>query len=280
MKPRLAIAAAIVAAIGSVGVAPALAEDPVFDLGVEATLKSDYMDSGLTNSDHNPSAGVTITPSYGIFYGTIYGANIDYGADEPKLETKFAVGATPVFGDFSVDFNLARRIKFDDPAADRWLPYATGTYTFNDNFNASLGAGYYLYDDKETADFFELYAGGTATLEGGAYFTGEFYWEPDSDGADNAYYAVYGTVGVPFAEKFEAVGKFGWEGYEDEELTPSYLWYEAGLKYNINDHIAIGAAYHGNDLSDAECPLQAYTDCGDSVFATLTLKGNLSDLPK
>ena len=185
------------------------------------------------------------------------------------------MGATPVFGDFSVDFNLARRIKFDDPTADRWLPYVTGTYTFNDNFNASLGAGYYLYDDKDTADFFELYAGGTATTSGGAYFTGEFYWEPDSDGADNAYYAVYGTVGVPFAEKFEAIGKVGWEGYEDEELDAVLHLVRGRPQLQHQQSHRYRRRLSWQRPVGQECPLQAYTDCGDSVFATLTLKGNL-----
>jgi hypothetical protein len=38
--------------------------------------------------------------------------------------------------------------------------------------------------------------------------------------------------------------------------------------------------YHGNDLSSTDCPLQAWTDCDDSIFAALTLSGNLSDLSK
>ncbi|MGB9142781.1 MAG: hypothetical protein WCB71_11350 [Aestuariivirga sp.] len=106
----------------------AMAQDaPVFDMGVELSGTTDYMDTGVTNSDHNPSGSITLSPSYGFFYGTIYAATIDYGASEPKIESKFAIGAIPVFGDFSVDFNLARRIKFDDPSADRWLPYVTGT---------------------------------------------------------------------------------------------------------------------------------------------------------
>jgi hypothetical protein len=41
-----------------------------------------------------------------------------------------------------------------------------------------------------------------------------------------------------------------------------------------------GVAYHGNDLSSTNCPLQTSTDCDDSVFATFTLSGNLSDLSK
>ncbi len=258
----------------------AASDAAAFDMGVELTLSSDYMDSGLTNSDHDPSAGVTLSPSYGIFYGEIYAANIDYGAVEPKIESKFAVGATPEFGKLSVDFNLARRIKFDDPSADRWLPYVTATYTFNDAINASLGSGYYLYDDAATADFWELYGAVTLThTDSGASLLSEAYWEPDSDGANNAYYGIYGTLTVPFMEKWEAIGKVGFEGYEDVTLA-SYVWYEARLNFSLNDHIALGVAYHGNDLSTTDCVSQAYTDCGDSVFATLTLKGNLSDLKK
>ena len=261
--------------------APA-AEAPVFDIGVEITGSTDYMDTGVTNSDHDPSGGITISPSYGIFYGSIYAATIDYGPDypEPKIETTFTAGATPVFGDISVDFNLARRIKFDDPSYDRWLPYVTGTYTFNDNFNASLGVGYYAYDDAATEDYWELYAGSTVTLDSGTYFTTEFYWEPDSDGFNNEYIEAIGTLGIPLLEKFEAVGMVGYEYYEDEGYA-SYLWYEARLNYSINDHVKVGVAYHGNDLkSGFECDSQKWSDCDDSIFATLTLSGKLSDLSK
>lgn len=275
--------AGLVAASGSVMAADApAAEAPAFDIGVEITGSTDYMDTGVTNSDHNPSGGITISPSYGIFYGSIYAATIDYGPDysEPRIESTFTVGATPVFGDISVDFNLARRIKFDDPSYDRWLPYVTGTYTFNDNFNASLGVGYYAYDDASTEDYWELYAGSTLTLDSGAYFTTEFYWEPDSDGFNNEYIEAIGTLGIPFLEKFEAIGKVGYEYYEDESYA-SYLWYEARLNYSFNDHVKVGVAYHGNDLkSGDECDSQKWSDCDDSIFATLTLSGNLSDLSK
>jgi hypothetical protein len=178
-----------------------------------------------------------------------------------------------------VDFNLARRIKFDDPSYDRWLPYLTGTYTFNDNFSASLGAGYYAYDDSATEDFWELYVGSTTTLDSGAYLTTEFYWEPDSDGFNNEYMEPIATLGIRFLEKFEAIGKVGYEYYEDETYE-SFFWYEARLNYSFNDHVKVGIAYHGNDLKLPDCGFQAYTDCDDSIFATLTLSGKLSDLSK
>jgi hypothetical protein len=260
--------------------AAAWAEDeaPKGDIGITIEAMSDYMDSGLTNSDHKPSVLVAIAPKAGIFEGRLSTQTIDYGADDPKLETKFALGMTPEFGNLSVNFNVERRIKWDDPSEARWLPYVTATYTFNDSFYASLGGGYYEYDQIDQPDYWELYAGAAYTHTSGVSLGGEFYWEPDSDEAGNAYYAVYGTLTVPFQEKFEIEGKIGLEGYEDEINTPSYLWWQAQLSYRFNDHLKFSVAYHGNDLSESECPLQAYTDCDHSVFAKLTLTGNASDL--
>jgi opacity protein-like surface antigen len=287
-----------VAALAAAPGALAAEDEAKGDIGITIEAMSDYMDTGYTNSDHNPSVLVSIDPSIGIFYSKLSTRTIDYGVTDPtlpdpKLETKFAIGATPEFDKLSVDFNLEYRIKWDDPAAERLLPYVTGTYTFNDSFSASLAAGYYEYLQKGEVDFWELYSTVTYTHPSGASFFGEFTWEPDSDGAGNYYYDLIGTLTVPFHEKFEAYGKLGYEGYEDKASTPPYLWWELGLNYAFNDHIKFGVAYHGNDLSNSivnpndplneqytKCSLQAYTDCADAVFAKLTLSGNLSDLKK
>jgi opacity protein-like surface antigen len=272
-------------------IAPALAADdtvpesdaPVFDMGIELSGVTDYMDVGLTNSNHKPSFSLTLSPSYDIFYGEFYIANIDYGASQPKFEARWSVGATPEFGNLAVDFNLERKIKYKDPSQTRWVPYVTGTYTFNDNLSASLGAGYYAYDAPSVADFYEIYAASTYTFDNGAYLTGEVFWEPNADGANNAYHEIIGTLSVPFADKFEAIGKVGYEGYEDSTLA-SYTWYEAGLNYNFNENLVLGVGYHGSTLSgdpaNADCGSQAYTDCESRVFAKLTLKTNWSDLFK
>jgi opacity protein-like surface antigen len=276
MRISILIAALVAAAPSALA-----AEDAAKgDIGVTIEAMSDYMDSGYTNSDHNPSVLVSIDPSIGIFYSKLSARTIDYGDPEPKLETKFAIGATPEFDKLSVDFNLEYRIKWDDPSAERLVPYVTATYAFSDSFSASLAAGYYEYLQKGEVDFWELYATASYTHASGASFLGEFTWEPDSDGAGNAYYGVYGTLTVPFHEKFEAVGKIGLEGYDDEVNTPTYVWWETGLNYALNDHVKLGVAYHGSDLSTAACDLQGYTDCDHVVFAKLTLTGNASDLKK
>ncbi len=132
--------AAFAANAAAPGEDAAAAEAPALDVTVESTFYTDYMDSGLTESDHHPSVEGRIALSYGIFYASVAGYTLDYGTDDPWASVTYTAGITPSFGDLSFDINLARRIKYDDPSSDRWLPYATGTYTFSDELQASLGA--------------------------------------------------------------------------------------------------------------------------------------------
>jgi hypothetical protein len=130
--------AAFVAASATLA-AQAKADDK-FDLAIEAIIASDGMDTGLTYTDHNPNYAITFTPSYGIYYATLFAENVDYGPDSTTDGiVKLSAGATPVFGNLSVDFNLQRRWKPGeaDHASTRWLPFVTATYTFNDQLNFS-----------------------------------------------------------------------------------------------------------------------------------------------
>ncbi|MFO1034656.1 MAG: hypothetical protein U1E15_11455 [Hyphomicrobiales bacterium] len=156
-----------------------------------------------------------------------------------------------------------------DPTGDRWLPYATATYTFSDVFNASLGAGYYFNDDPATADFAEYYSGFTLGKSDGANLTTEFYYEPDTDGAGNYYYRPLPRAPYPFAEKVRSHRQAGLRGYEDEASTPSYTWGEARLNYNWNDHVTLGAAVHGSALMLLAVRFRPTADCDTRVFAAL-----------
>lgn len=258
---------------------------PAFDMGISVTGVTNYMDYGLTQSNNQPSLNVTLSPSYGIFYGNLSATTIDYGVPEPRLETKISIGVTPTFGHLAVDFNLQRRMRLSDPQFDRWLPYITATYTLNDNFTASLGGGDYLNDDPTRADFLELYIGSTIKMDNGASLVGEFYFDPKSDISGAFDYSEYiATATIPFLDKkFEAIGKLGYEQYDPASGFASYLWYRAGLNYNLNDHLIFGVAYTGNNLAaGADCIGQAWTGtgCDSRLLASITIKGNLSDLSK
>lgn len=272
----VAVLAALVAIAGPARAADEANDVPALDITVEARLATDYMDSGLTNSDHHPSAGTTVTVNYGVAYAIFDGATIDYGSRRPKAETYFTLGATPVFGDLAVDVNLERQVLVDDPSQDRWKPYVTATWTASEVLSASLGAGYFAYDDPDAADYAEFYAAATYTFAAGPSLTGEVYWEPNADGGGNDYYGVYGTLELPVIEALTFTGEVGVEAYEDR-ATPTYLWWEAALTYRVNDAVGVTVGYQGNDLSGADCPAQAYTDCDGVVFARVSLTTALSD---
>jgi len=254
------------------------AEDaPVFDMGFEVTGATDAYDSGLTYTDHDPAVVIELTPSYGIYYGSLWATNLDYDTPEPRTEIKAAIGATPTFGDLSVDFNLERRVKLDDNYDNRWLPYVTGTYAWSDTFSTSLGAGYYFYDHAD--DYVELFGAMDWTPMENLALHAETSYDPDYDDDGHDYVELIGSATVTLPHDFEALAQVAWEGYPHNADAASYMWYELGLKYNVNDHIVLGVSYIGNDLDKgADCLTQANTDCSDRVIGSVTLKGNLSDL--
>lgn len=257
--------------------------DEKFDLAIEAIIASDGMDTGLTYTDHKPNYEITFTPSYGIYYATLFAENVDYGPDSTTDGiVKLSAGATPVFGNLSVDFNLQRRWKPGeaDHASTRWLPFVTATYTFNEQLNASYGIGYYAYDHASLSkSFWELYSAVDATPVDGLALHAEASYDPDSDFDHTDTLELIGSATVTLPHGFEVVGKIGYEDYLQKQL-PSYTWAEAQINYNFNDHMTFGVKAHGNNLNSVQCPDQAYTDCDNSVFATLTLRGKLSELAK
>jgi hypothetical protein len=262
--------------------------DDQFDIAMEAIVASDGMAYGYTYTDHTAAASISITPSYGIFYGNLFLERVNYGPTDPTWgNLKMSVGATPTFGDLSVDFNLQRRIKPGeaDGASNRWLPYVTGSYKFSDQLSASLGAGYYAFDDAALVkSYFELFGAIDLTPMDGLKLHAEGSYDPKSNFSDalvdSDYLEFIGSATVTLPANFEIYGKIGYENYINQDLLP-YTWYEAGINYNWNDHVTVGLKGHTSSMSNPDCAGgQAYTDCNSAVFASLTLRGKVSDLHK
>lgn len=279
------ILSSVVCLAGFVGFAHA--EDK-FDIGIETVLASDGMRYGYTYTNHHPAASIYITPSYGIFYGSLYVDRVEYAAGDPRwAEVKGSIGMTPVFGPLSIDLNLQRRGKLGENLtltnSNRWLPYVTATYAFNDRFSTSIGAGYYSNDDATlTKSFWELYGAIDATPIDGLKLHAEGSYEPNSNWSnvaiDSDYVELVASATVTLPKDFEVYGKIGYENYINQTLVP-YMWYEAGINYNLNDHIAFGLKGVANSMTNPGCGGgQAWTDCSNAVFASVTLRGKASDL--
>ncbi len=107
--------------------------------------------------------------------------------------------------------------------------------------------------------------------------TGEVYWEPDVNADDDDYYGLYATVGAPVMEKLTAEAKLGYEWYQDDPSIASYTWWDLNHTYAFDDHVSVAVGYQDNDLTEAGCATQAYTDCDGAVYAKLMLSTKLSD---
>jgi hypothetical protein len=266
------------------------AADEAFDIEVQAILASDNMELGLTETDHNPWGQISVSPSYGIFNANVTFENKDFGPDyNVDSQLKASVGITPTFGDLELDFNLQRRIRFDDSSFDRWLPFVTATYTFSEQLSAELGGGYYAFDDSSVKDFWELYAAVDVTpndmLTLHAEMTYDFNANDDGTGTNYLdYLEVIGSATIQLPKNFSFTGKLGYEDYMSNPTLASYVWYDIGLDYAFNDHVTFGVHYQDNDLDKDDpigpCGNQAFTDCNGRIYAQLTLTGKLSDVKK
>jgi uncharacterized protein (TIGR02001 family) len=114
MAYRLILAAAVAAA--SAGAAWAQDEDggdeAAFALSYGATLTSNYIFRGATQSDDKPALQGYVEGGYGILYGAVWASTVDFGGDD-QIEIDLTAGVRPTIGDLSLDINYTRYV-YDD----------------------------------------------------------------------------------------------------------------------------------------------------------------------
>jgi hypothetical protein len=254
-------------------VAPAA---PDFDATFEVTAASDYFSSGLTQSDNQAVLQPTLEFSYGAFYGSVWASNVDYGKGETAdAELEFIAGVAPTLGPWTFDVSLT---SYQYPGdAESSYTYLFGSATRDFGNGVSLGAGYAYYW-YETVGYNELYLSAGYAFDSGLSLTGEASYDIDYDGAGNDYLGVEGGVVVPLPHGFEASANVGYEYYLSDPAAPSYLWYDAGVAYALNDWASLDVRYYGNSLSKRDCPSYTSTNCDARIVAALTVSQSLSAL--
>jgi len=290
---KLGLMAMALAALSLTAAEAARAEDASnFDIEFQASLANDNMTYGLTNTDRQPYGMISLKPTYGIFYGTFSAERLNYPTyPDVNSGLKFGVGITPSIGDkLSFDINVQRQYKPANSGFARTVPYATGTYAFSDAFSASLGLGYYLYDEPTLyPNTGELYASVDLTpidwlalhSETSYDFTG--YYNTGGPGPTTPYLEAIASATVTLPKGFSVTGKLAYEDYMSNPGLPSYTWYDIGVDWAANDHISLGLHYQGNDLGtgSANCTAQSWNgECDARFMASVTINGKLSDLKK
>lgn len=221
---------------------PAQAEE--LTLGASATLTTDYVFRGVSQTNQNPAAQLSLDASYGMFYFGAWGSNVDFGSSTPpgpnrnlaSVEIDYYAGITPEWSGVSFDIG---GIYYTYPGA---------------------------YDPGTEFDYFELKTAASYTF-GESFTVGvSNYWSPEFFGetgnADalelSSEYAFGGKLFNIFTPSVS--GLVGWQWID---AGGDYTYWNAGLTLGFMDNWAVDVRYWDTDIS-------ACTNCDGRVVGTIT----------
>jgi hypothetical protein len=261
-----------------------------WDIAFGASLTTDYIFRGITQTNHKAGVSGYFEPRFNVhpnwqLYAGIGGSSISF-TNRAAAEIDFYGGIRPTFGPLALDLGV---IYYDYPGgecyngapgsaadciANGFIPvngniakadasflewYAKATYTFNDYF--SLGANFYASDDFLNTGADAQYLSGTAKYifpalpNGvGAYVSGELgrQWL----GTTDSFFGIAGTVyanGVPLAD------------YATWNVGVGFTW----------KVFTLDLRYFDTDLSKADCNLNTgdFTATFSPSYITATNPG-------
>jgi len=189
-------------------------------LGTSATLTTDYVFRGVTQSDDNPAVQASLDASYGIFYFGAWGSNVDFGGgpsgqDIANVEIDYYAGITPEW----------RGISFDIAALYYTYPGA--------------------YDPGTEFDYFELKTGASYTFFDALTLGVTNYWSPEFAGETGTGNAFELSGEYAFANKWwifspSVSGMIGWQYIENAD---SYTYWNAGLTLGFMENWSADIRY-------------------------------------
>lgn len=207
-----------------------------------ATIATDYVFRGISQTDENPSVQGLIEWRHdtGVLLG-VWGSNVDFNdGDQASLELDWYVGFTGTTRAIGYD---VRFIYYSYPGADVARDYdfweVGGSLTHEPLAGLTLGVGYNF-----SPDYF-------AESGAGHYVHGD------------AAYAI-GMLPVPV----RLTGTVGYQFIDDNDAfgSPDYWHWSAGIAVDVQK-LSLGLVYHDTDIEKSRCG--AGTDvCGARVVAS------------
>jgi uncharacterized protein (TIGR02001 family) len=245
----------------ALSVSPAMAEDPAepaapisespavdnwaFDAAFGASLTSDYIFRGITQTDHDPALQVYLDPSYGIFYAGVFASNVDFRTPDPDVEVDLYAGIRPELGPVSTDFGYLHY--FYPEAPDIEYGEAYGMSSISPIEMLELGsAAYYAPDYGQTGD-------------------DSFYLEGNA------------TVSLP--HDISLSGALGMQWYGSGVGLSDYTTWNVGASYTWQA-LTFDLRYHDTDLSTGTCGAEYPSEdsCEARIVATLKVDTSWSAL--
>jgi uncharacterized protein (TIGR02001 family) len=188
-------------------------EESRFDISFGATLASEYIFRGITQTDNNPAIQGFIEASYGMFYIAAWGSNLDFNTPDPDVEIDFYGGIRPTFGIATFDIGLLR----------------------------------YQYPNASPLNFTEVY--GKVSLQVTEPFSvgGGAYYSFDIGDEDSLYLEANASYALPY--NFSVSAALGHQSFDDAIGATDYTTWNAGVSYAITDWASADLRYYDNDLA-------------------------------
>ncbi len=219
-----------------------------FDLSVGATLTTDYISRGFSQTLNDPAIQGSAEATYGLLYAGVFASNVEFC--EPgcaSAEVDLSAGIRPEFGDLSFDLGALYYIYTGEPAGedtDYWELYGAVAYTFQETVTLT-GEVWYAWDYLQSGEHATIVAG-----------TLEFALPHDL--------TLGGTLGhVAFGGGFDT----------------DYAYYNVGLAWNPNaGPVTFNVRYWNTDYSGFDCTIGTKTVCDERIVASMSVDFSLSDL--
>lgn len=185
------------------------------EVSFNATVTSDYVFRGFSQTDQDPAFQIGADLTAGVFYAGAWASNVDFG-DDTKAEFDVYGGVRGEAAGFDLDLGLVGYFYADEPT----------------------GADYNFYEVKAAASR----AVGPATVGLAVYYSPDFF------GVDET--ATYVELNGEWAVT-DRLSLSGAAGEQYLDVNDDYSTWNIGVGYALNDALGLDLRYHDTDVAGA-----------------------------
>jgi uncharacterized protein (TIGR02001 family) len=197
----------------------AQAEDRKLTLSGSATLTTDYIFRGISNTNRGPAVQSEFDLGYGIFYAYAWGSNTAFG---DGIEIDYGAGITPSWAGIDFDIGI-------------------------------LG---YTFPGANDIDYLELTMSAARTFDRLTLSIGN-WWSPDNFGLGIQSNAIELSAAYAFDRKLwnfftpSISAGIGWQWYE--AMVPDYTYWNAGMTLGFLERWSADLRYYDTDYNRTAC---------------------------
>ena len=223
---------------------PAAAQDSMFDIAFGATVTTDYMSRGTTQTDGGPAIQGYFEAAYSQLYFGGFISNVNYGQ----------------YDDTEVDLQAG------------WRP-VVGPVTFD------LGVIGYFYAIDDNTNYAELYAKAGWDANSWLNVGTKLYYAPDYVQSGTEAFYGEGNAKITLPYNFSLSGALGYQEFE-AAYGPGYLTWNAGVSWTWRDVVTFDVRYWDTDLTGPQCDIISThaNSCDARVVASMSIDTSWSAL--